>query len=214
MNRTLGLAAISLALLASGAASACSADDADSAAPSADHAAEHGSGHDEEHSYAEGDADTPTPDQDGWNDADVAFLEQMVPHHRQALDMTALAASRAETPEVRALAARIEAAQSPEILVMASWLTDYGLEVPDGHVHHEMAGMLTDQQMADLAQAEGPAFDRLFLEGMVQHHQGAVDMALVVLDEGEALRVNELAGDVNASQSAEIARMEALLAAL
>ncbi len=92
-------------------------------------------------------------------------------------------------------------------------LTDHGLDVPEDAAL-EMYGMLTDEQMAALADAEGAAIDRLFLEGMIQHHEGALEMALAVLSDGEDQRVNELANDVNVSQSAEIARMEALLSSL
>jgi uncharacterized protein (DUF305 family) len=103
----------------------------------------------------------------------------MIPHHQQALEMAELARTRAESPDVLALAERIAAAQGPEILVMADWLVDHGREVPD-RAHHEpgaLHGMLSDDQMAELAQADGAAFDELFLTGMVQHHEGAVETA-------------------------------------
>lgn len=150
-----------------------------------------------------------------WNDDDATFLEMMIPHHRQALDMAELARVQAQDPQVLAVADRIAAAQAPEILVMADWLTDHDLEAPSGaDLHHSMVGMLSDEQMAELARAAGSHFDRLFLTGMIQHHQGAVAMALDVMTAGEDLQVNELANDVNAGQSAEIVRLPRLLDAL
>ena len=161
----------------------------------------------------------------GWNHDDLAFMQMMVPHHQQALEMAELAESRADSPEVAGLAARIEAAQGPEILLMAGWLAEQGVEVPgpsddpsawdhSSHGHSGMAGMLDAEQMAALAEAEGVEFDRLFLEGMISHHEGAVEMALDVLTGGQDQRVLELADDVNAGQSAEIARMRRMLAGL
>lgn len=158
----------------------------------------------------------------GWNHDDLAFVQMMVPHHQQALAMAELAESRADSVEVAGLAARIEAAQGPEILLMAGWLGEQGVEVPGpgddpsdwdhaSHGHAGMAGMLDDEQMAALAAAEGVEFDRLFLEGMISHHEGAVEMAVDVLTAGQDRRVLELADDVNAGQSAEIARMRRML---
>ncbi len=161
----------------------------------------------------------------GWNHDDLAFVQMMVPHHQQALEMAELAETRASSPEVAGLAARIEAAQAPEILLMAGWLAEQGVEVPGpeddpsawdhgAHGHSGMAGILTPEEMAALAAAEGAQFDRLFLEGMVRHHEGAVEMAVAALAGGQDQRVLELADDVNAGQSAEIARMRRVLAGL
>ena len=147
-------------------------------------------------------------------DPDAVFLEQMIPHHRQALDMAELASTRASSPAVVSLAQRIAAAQAPEILVMADWLVDHDLAVPETMEGMQMQGMLSEDQMTALADADGADFDRLFLTGMIQHHEGAVAMALTVLTDGDDQRVNEIASDVNAGQSAEIARMRSLLAAL
>jgi uncharacterized protein (DUF305 family) len=198
------VAAFCLAVSVVASVASCS-DQAADPQPEADH----GAGHAEDTPGAS----DPGTHQEGWNDADAAFLEGMIPHHQQALEMAELARTRAESPDVLALAERIAAAQGPEILVMADWLVDHGREVPD-RAHHEpgaLHGMLSDDQMAELAQADGAAFDELFLTGMVQHHEGAVEMALVALSDGEDQRVSELANDVNATQAAEIARMGALL---
>ncbi|QZY29477.1 DUF305 domain-containing protein [Nocardioides coralli] len=146
------------------------------------------------------------------NAADVAFVQQMIPHHQQALEMCELARTRAADPRVASLARRIQGAQGPEIIAMSSWLALQGAEVPGDHGSHgghdgEMAGMLTDEQMAELAAARGPAFDRLFLAGMTQHHQGAVDMAHDALDAGSETLSLELAADIATGQLAEIRRM-------
>lgn len=161
----------------------------------------------------------------GWSHADLAFLQMMVPHHRQALEMAALAPDRASSPAVLALAARIEAAQAPEVLLMAGWLSDRGVEVPQAdddpalwdhgaHGHDGMVGMLEPAELAALADARGAEFDRLFLAGMVRHHEGAVQMARDALRGATDPRVVELAEDVNAGQAAEVVRMQRLLASL
>lgn len=160
--------------------------------------------------------------EDPWNHADVAFMQMMIPHHAQALEMSELAGERAASPQVRALAERIRAAQGPEIMSMAAWLDERGMDVPRAvedaeswdhaaHGHDGMAGMLTETEMEGLATSDGPEFDRLFLEGMIGHHEGALDMVDHVAVEGEDLRVSELAADIAVSQTAEIGRMEDLL---
>lgn len=162
------------------------------------------------------DPDT-TLDSPEWNDADAMFMQMMVPHHVQALEMAELAATRARDESVASLARRIQGAQGPEIRSMASWLAARGLDVPasmqEAHGDHggvSMMGMLTDAQMEELAAARGPEFDRLFLAGMIQHHQGAVDMAGIQLEEGSDLLALELAADIATGQLAEIRRMEDL----
>jgi uncharacterized protein (DUF305 family) len=159
----------------------------------------------------------------GWNDADTAFVTMMVPHHAQALEMSTLAEEHAVDPQVRRLAARIKAAQAPEIATMSAWLAEQGEEPADmgdmgdmggtdgGMDGSAMHGMLSDDEMAALAAARGADFDRLFLEGMVRHHQGAIDMASSVAVEGSDVRVAELAADVTLTQGAEIGRMQQVL---
>lgn len=166
--------------------------------------------------------DDELPEAPEWNHADVAFMQMMVPHHEQALVMSKLATTRAESPEVASLARRIAGAQGPEIITMAGWLEQRGIEVPRAgddpddvdhskHGHSGMAGMLTPEQMEALSETRGRRFDRLFLRGMIGHHQGAVDMAETVGAEGSDLQVSELAADVAAGQAAEIRRMRQLL---
>lgn len=160
-----------------------------------------------------------------WNHDDVAFVQMMVPHHRQALELAALAPDRAEDPRVLALAERIAAAQAPEVLVLASLLDQRGVDVPRPgedprtydhaeHGHHAMQGMLTSAQLAELADAQGDDFDRLFLQRMIDHHAGAVAMAADVRRTGSSRRVAELALDMGAGQAAEIARMQDLALSL
>lgn len=154
-----------------------------------------------------------------WNAADATYLTMMVAHHSQALDLAELVPERATDPQVRRLATSIDAGQGREIIVMADWLVDHGqpeptLESVAAMDEMGMPGMLTGDQVESLAATEGGAFDRRFLESMVQHHQGAVAMAERVLAEGEDVLVSEMAADVIAGQNAEIDRMRDLMAEL
>lgn len=148
---------------------------------------------------------------------EVMFLTMMIPHHGQALVMADLALEKAEDPRVRDLAQRIRDAQDPEIEAMSQWLTEEGHPVPtgtdtSGHAGHMgMDGMLTDEQMAQLRAASGHEFDHLFLTGMVQHHQGAVDMSRPIIDSGVTERVVMLATAIDEAQRAEIREMKALI---
>lgn len=162
------------------------------------------------------------PEDAEWNHADVAFMQMMIPHHAQALEMADLANERARSREVTSLARRIAGAQGPEIITMAAWLEQRNIDVPregedaedfdhSEHGHSGMTGMLTPEQMTALAEAKGRRFDRLFLEGMIDHHQGAVDMANEVGTTGSDLQVAEMAADVATGQAAEIRRMRELL---
>lgn len=157
-----------------------------------------------------------------WSHADAAFAQMMIPHHGQALEMARLAAKHATDPHVKRLAQRIEAAQGPEILTLGAWLEQRDLEVPTvdddpadydhgEHGHSTMTGMLTDEQMKELAAARGAEFDRLFLTGMIRHHEGALAMVEDVATEGTDITISEMAADIQAGQSAEIARMQEML---
>ncbi len=145
------------------------------------------------------------------NEADVTFAQGMIPHHEQAIEMSEMALSQAARPEVKDLASRIRAAQEPEIAKMTRWLEDWGQPVQPEHGEHPGAGMLSDAEMTQLRGASGPAFDRLFLEGMIRHHEGAVSMAQEELDKGQFPEAKELARDIIAAQRAEIAEMQRLL---
>lgn len=150
-----------------------------------------------------------------WNDADVDFVERMVPHHAQALEMAALAPDRASDPRVLAIADRVASAQQPEIDLMQAWLEQQGLPPadPDDHSHAGMEGMVTDEQLFALRAAEGREFDRLFLEAMTQHHEGAITMAQSTSDNANIV-ITDLIQDVVVSQSVEITRMAQVLADL
>lgn len=153
--------------------------------------------------------------------ADVRFMQGMIGHHAQALEMTALLLSRSSREDMRLLAQRIEASQSDEIRMMQDWLTRRGQELPDPHAHHAhgatlMPGMLTAEEMDRLAQAKGGAFDRLFLEFMITHHEGALVMVHDLFSSpgaGQESDIFAFASDVDADQRMEIDRMGAMLVA-
>ena len=151
---------------------------------------------------------------------DIQFLQGMIPHHAQAKEMSALAESRTNNEAILAVAARITLSQDDEIAMMQDWLGDRGLEVTAEDAHHQsgfmrMAGMLTDEEMAALAAARGSEFDRLYLEKMIQHHQGALDMVEDLLDQRGSVQdplLYEFTSDVTSDQTSEIERMVTLLA--
>ena len=149
--------------------------------------------------------------------AEAMFAQMMIPHHEQAVVMADLATTRAQDPQIKALAEEIRAAQQPEIDLMVSWLEEWGVprmlgpEAMDMHGGHGMSGMLTDEQLDELAKAEGAAFDRLFAVYMIEHHLGAVDMARDVLASGSDPRVLELAREIIVTQEMEILRLQAFV---
>ncbi|MFE9503371.1 DUF305 domain-containing protein [Streptomyces anthocyanicus] len=149
------------------------------------------------------------------NAADVAFAKGMIPHHRQAVEMADLAPDRAQSAEVKKLAADIKKAQDPEIKTLSGWLTSWGEEVPaEGamdHSMHDMAGMMTAEEMTELENASGKAFDTAFMEMMIKHHEGAVDMAKTEQADGAYGPAKKMAGEIIDSQSAEIEQMNELL---
>jgi uncharacterized protein (DUF305 family) len=151
--------------------------------------------------------------------ADVRFMQGMIGHHAQALEMTALLQSRTASDDMRLLGKRIEVSQSDEIKMMQHWLEARGQQQPDPHAHHGpgatlMPGMLTPEEMARLAAAKGPAFDRLFLEFMIKHHEGALIMVkdlFATPGAGQESEIFAFASDVDADQWMEIERMSAML---
>jgi uncharacterized protein (DUF305 family) len=155
-------------------------------------------------------------------DADVRFMQGMIHHHGQALDMTDLLASQTESEEMRLLALRISISQTDEIVMMEGWLKSRGENAPrvrgdeSTRLRDEqlMPGMLNERQMAQLASASGEAFDRLFLEFMIVHHEGAVTMVgelFLVSGAGQEPVIFQFAADVDADQTAEIGRMNTML---
>jgi uncharacterized protein (DUF305 family) len=155
------------------------------------------------------------------NDADIAFATGMIPHHAQAVQMADLALQRGVRREVKDLAAAVKAAQGPEITQLSGWLSGWGKPVPatDGSMsmdhgaggHGGMVGMMSDDEMKQLAAATGASFDTLWLQMMIKHHEGAVTMAQTQLAEGENPAVKALAQTIASSQAQEIATMKTLL---
>lgn len=184
-----------------------------------------------------------------YTDADVAFMQGMIHHHAQALEMTALISDRTTSREITQMGLRMQISQADEIAIMERWLRERGLEVPvwgaatrsapdstmpaghdamdheamghqamghDAGGHVAMPGMLTPEQMAQLEAATGGDFDRLFLELMIQHHEGAVTMVMDLYNSPGAAQesiVYQFASDIDADQGIEIRRMRELLAA-
>jgi uncharacterized protein (DUF305 family) len=152
------------------------------------------------------------------NERDLAYVVGMIEHHRQAVDMTALAPERASNETVRGLASRIHDTQGPEIGAMEQWQKQFAANAEQhGHStslphvdHGSMPGMASDEDMAALKAAAGGEFDRLFVKLMIAHHKGALKMAEDVLATGVDVKVEEMAADVIATQTDEINRMQTL----
>jgi uncharacterized protein (DUF305 family) len=144
-----------------------------------------------------------------YTDDELMFAQMMIPHHSQAVTMSELALANSINPEITSLATAIRDAQAPEIKQMQSWLdqSDYS-GTHAGHM--DMGGMLSDEELAELSTAKGSAFDRLFLEGMIAHHEGAIDMLSMIKNSTNS-EVKKLYADILSSQSAEIETMKALL---
>ncbi|MFD3534833.1 DUF305 domain-containing protein [Streptomyces sp. NPDC058664] len=157
---------------------------------------------------------SPSAAPGAFNDADVMFAQMMIPHHEQALEMAKLAEGRAQDPEVKKLVTAIEQAQDPEIQKMKAWLKGWGEPESAGHGSgggHGMAGMMSEQDMKDLAAVKGGDFDRKFAELMIAHHEGAVDMAKDEQENGGNATAKALADDVVRTQSAEVAALRKIL---
>lgn len=192
--------------------SACSSDDSDSTGPStsaSQQAGHHGSASDEAAA--------------AHNEADVEFNTMMIPHHQQAVEMADMVTERTTNPRVRGLADRIRAAQQPEIDQMTGRLKEWGVEAPGasegaGHGGHDMSGghagmpgMMTDDEMKAMTDARGAEFDKLWLEGMIRHHEGAIAMADAELTDGKDEPSKKLAEQIRAAQKAEIDEMKGIL---
>lgn len=153
--------------------------------------------------------------------ADEMFVTMMIPHHQQAIEMSDIVISKDDVdPEVTELAQKIKKAQAPEIDRMLGWLEEWGIEYdPDsgsmnGTDHGSMNGMMSGDDIRELTKADGPTASRLYLEQMIQHHEGAVDMAETALKEAKNPDVRELAQQVIDDQNAEILTMRELIATL
>ncbi|WP_432896263.1 DUF305 domain-containing protein [Micromonospora matsumotoense] len=147
-----------------------------------------------------------------YNTLDVWFVRMMIPHHQQALQLAALAPDRAASAQVKAIAARIRGAQSPEVGLLRGWLDARGLAAEEpGHDHGRMPGMQSPEAVRQLTAARGVAFDRLFVQLMTAHHEGAVTMATQLLSAGVDQQLNEFANAVATEQTVEIARLRELV---
>jgi uncharacterized protein (DUF305 family) len=150
--------------------------------------------------------------------ADVKFMQGMIGHHAQAVEMVALLMTNSNNADMKKLGLRIQVSQDDEMNMMRTWLKDRGQAIPGPHAHHEpggfMPGMLTAEEMATLGAAKGVAFDRLFLTGMIKHHGGAITMVEELFNSPGAAQeggINAFASDVVSDQRMEIDRMGAML---
>lgn len=149
------------------------------------------------------------------SETDILFLTMMIPHHEQAIEMSdTLLAKTGVDDEVTALAEQIKTAQGPEIETMKGWLSDWGVSMSEGMSGMDHGGMMSESDMQALEDAEGGDAARLYLEQMIGHHEGAVDMAQDEIDDGENSEVVDLARSIVVGQTAEISTMKELLAAL
>jgi uncharacterized protein (DUF305 family) len=145
------------------------------------------------------------------NGSDQMFLQMMIPHHEQAVEMSDLALSNSKNPEVLKIAQQIKDAQSAEIISMNSWLKSSGMSADMGHdMDHGMGGMMDDADMVALKAAKGAEFDRLFLTGMIAHHEGALHMVMMIRDSDDP-NLQTLGQNIIRTQTAEIELMKKLL---
>ena len=164
------------------------------------------------------------PNGDVFNQADVTFAQQMIPHHAQAIEMADLTRKRDLSPEVAALADQILGAQAPEIETMTGWLTAWEEEVPETSRDHanahsdeqmdmsgEMPGMMSPEEMESLASAPDAQFEDMWLEMMVEHHQGAIEMARTEQRDGEFADAIAMAQNIESGQADEVEQMTGLL---
>ncbi|MDQ3157132.1 MAG: DUF305 domain-containing protein [Actinomycetota bacterium] len=155
-----------------------------------------------------------------FNEQDVTFVQGMIPHHRQAVEMSELATTRASSTQVKDLATTIQAAQDPEIKAMENWLKDWGKPVPEDGISgmdhgsdggKSMDGMMSEDDMKSLEGSSGEEFDTMFLAMMIKHHEGAISMADAELADGKNDEAVALAEAIIADQTTEIATMKDLL---
>ncbi|MFK4226405.1 DUF305 domain-containing protein [Streptomyces sp. NPDC019890] len=212
VRRALALAAVAAAVLALGACESGSDAPAEAKGGAGPSVVAPGKPGEPAKTLSAEEAAKAAPD-DSPNSADFSYAQMMITHHGQALEMAALAPSRAGSTQVKRLAERIAAAQKPEMGAMQGWLKNNGgAKGKSGHNHGgaAMPGMATPAQLAQLRAAKGKAFDELFLKLMITHHQGALNMATEVLSEGNNVLIEEMAGDVIAQQTSEINRMRSM----
>jgi uncharacterized protein (DUF305 family) len=149
---------------------------------------------------------TATQSNSEYSSEDIAFAEMMIPHHEQAIGMSEIALLNTTNPAVLQIAQEIKDAQSPEINLMKSW---DGVKTST-HAGHMMDGMLSESALSELREAKGKVFDGLFLNGMIKHHEGAIEMAQAVMN-SKNKAVAELAASIINAQEIEISTMKELL---
>jgi uncharacterized protein (DUF305 family) len=145
---------------------------------------------------------------------DIMFLQMMIPHHQQAVDISTLALTKSQDSELIALATAIRDGQSAEITTMKTWLKQANADISMGHsMGDSMGGMLTDDELADLNAATGKNFDLLWLEGMTEHHEGAIHMSSMIKDARNS-EIKSFGENIVRDQSAQIEQMKAMIARL
>jgi len=213
-----------LMAIAAGAAAAIALATGCSSEAGTEHAGEHSS----PTSTAAASAESAAPSSQEHNEADVMFAQHMIPHHEQAVEMSDIVLGKQGIdPRVTELATQIKAAQAPEIEQMQGWLDEWGnppmppMTPSEGHDGHDMGGMSGDmmgmmspEQMTALRNAEGVDASRLFLSGMITHHEGAIDMAQTEIRNGKFQPAIDLAHSIETSQQKEIDEMKGILGAL
>ena len=153
-----------------------------------------------------------------WNNADQKFVQEMIPHHEQAVVMSEMVTNVEISTQTAALASEIMGAQASEIELMQGFLNEWDVE-SDPHAGHKMSGdeshgMMTDEELAELKNLSGAEFEKMWLTMMLAHHQGAVKMAETVIADGKDSRVKTLADTIIKAQQKEIAQINTLLANL
>lgn len=156
----------------------------------------------------------PSATRTDFNDADVMFLQMMYPHHAQAIEMAKLVPGRSQNQQVITLAQNIEKAQGPEMTQMTSLLQSFGKPAPTADSGHMagMPGMMSAEQMNALTGLSGAAFDRMWLQMMIDHHTGAITMSNTELRDGTNPDAKKMAEAIIANQQAEISQMQGMLA--
>ena len=159
----------------------------------------------------DGDRNERNENRSAMNGSDEMFLQMMIPHHEQAVEMSNLALAKSKNPEVLKLAQQIKDGQSAEIIQMNSWLDNAGMPADMGHeMGHDMGGMMGPEDMTTLQSATGTAFDKLFLNSMIAHHEGALHMVLMIKDSNDP-KLLTLRDNIIKTQSAELETMKKLL---
>ncbi|ATL70516.1 DUF305 domain-containing protein [Nocardia terpenica] len=156
-------------------------------------------------------ASTNAPTRTDFTDADVTFLQMMYPHHAQAVEMAKLVPARSQNQQLIGLAARVEQAQAPEMQKFADLLHSFGKPAPAPTMGHDMPGIMSHDDMTKLAASSGPDFDRMWMQMMIAHHRGAIDMSNTELASGTNPDTRSLAQAIITAQQAEIQQMQGML---